>query len=111
MKDLVEYIVKQLVTNPNDVVVDEQSEPGFVNLTLTVNPQDMGIVIGKNGQTIKAIRKVLTVRAIADNVRVNLQLSEVAGSESKEESGEPEKSAEPKVKDTEVDEPTETPKE
>ncbi len=90
MKDLVEYIVKQLVTNPDDVVVDEQNEPGIVNLILTVNPEDMGIVIGKNGQTIKAIRKVLTVRAIADNVRINLQLTEVPGRETSEESNEDE---------------------
>lgn len=38
----------------------------------------MGIVIGRSGQTIKAIRKLLTVRAMADNVRVNLMLNEVA---------------------------------
>ena len=67
-----------LVTKPDAVQIDEQSEGGNVNLTLTVDPQDMGLIIGKNGQTIRAIRKLLTVRAIAENVRVNLQLSEPA---------------------------------
>lgn len=76
MKDLVEYIVKGIVSKPEAVEVDEQKEEGDVNLTLKVDPEDMGIVIGKAGQTIKAIRKLLAVRAMAENVRINLQLAE-----------------------------------
>lgn len=76
MKDLLEYIVQNLVTKPEEIFIDEQSQAGVVNLTLTVDPGDMGIIIGKNGQTIRAIRKLLTVRAIAENVRINLQLAE-----------------------------------
>lgn len=96
MSDLVLYIVKSLVNNPDAVSVEEYNEGGQVNLLLTVDPADMGLVIGKNGQTIKAIRKVLIVKAMADNVRVNLQLSEPAGGRvEKEESVEkPEQSAE-----------------
>jgi predicted RNA-binding protein YlqC (UPF0109 family) len=74
MKDLVEYIVKQLVTKPDEVSIEEgQDEGGFV-LHLSVNPEDMGIVIGKGGQTIKSIRKVLAVRAMNENARVYLHL-------------------------------------
>ncbi len=76
MKDLVEYIVKQIVNNPDAVIVDEAQSEGATNLTLAVDNSDMGIIIGKAGQTIKAIRKILTIRAMADNVRVNLQLME-----------------------------------
>lgn len=76
MKDLLEYIVKNLVTNPDAVSVLEQSASGNVNLNLTVDPADMGLIIGKGGSTIHAIRKLLTVRAIAENVRINLQLVE-----------------------------------
>lgn len=76
MKNLLDYIVKNLVTKPDAVSIDEQSSGGNVDLTLTVDPSDMGLIIGKSGQTIRAIRKVLTVRAIAENVRVNLQLAE-----------------------------------
>lgn len=76
MKDLVEYIVKGIVSNPDDVSVSEENEGGEVKLKLSVNPEDMGIVIGKSGQTIKALRKLLTVRAMADQVRVNLQIIE-----------------------------------
>lgn len=78
MKELVEYIVKQIVNHPDDVAIDEANDNGSVSLSLTVNPEDMGIVIGKSGQTIKSIRKLLISKAIVDNVRVNLALSEPA---------------------------------
>lgn len=74
MKDIVEYIVKQFVTNPDEVEVSEAIQDGFINLSLKVDPADMGLTIGKNGQTIKSIRRLLTVKAISDNVRVNLEL-------------------------------------
>ena len=76
MKDLVDYIIKQLVTNPDEVSVEEETGDGSVNLIIHVHPDDMGIVIGKSGQTIKAIRKILTIRAMAEQLRVNLQIAE-----------------------------------
>lgn len=76
MTDLVEYIAKQLVNHPDDVQVTEDRNGSDVNLSLDVNPEDIGIVIGKSGQTIKAIRKLLIVRAMAENVRVNLRVNE-----------------------------------
>lgn len=79
MKDLLLYIVTSLVTKPEAVAIDEQTEEGNVNLNLTVDPSDMGMIIGKSGQTIRSIRKLLTVRAIAENVRINLQLTEPPG--------------------------------
>ncbi len=88
MKDLLEYIVKNLVTNPDAVVIEEENQEGNVSLYLTVDTKDMGLIIGKGGQTIHALRKILTVRAIAENVRVNLQLNEPAGGEKKEEESE-----------------------
>lgn len=78
MKELLNFIVTSLVTKPEIVSIDEQIDEGTVNLNLIVDPSDMGIIIGKSGQTIRAIRKLLTVRAIAENVRVNLQLVEPA---------------------------------
>ena len=80
MKDLLSYIVTSLVTNPDAVVIEEQVQDGNVDLLLTVDPADMGLIIGKGGQTIRSIRKLLTVRAIAEQVRINLQLSEPEGS-------------------------------
>lgn len=76
MRDLLDFIIKSLVTKPDAVLIDEKQQDGSVNLNLIVDPSDMGIIIGKGGQTIRSIRKLLTVRAIAENVRVNLQLQE-----------------------------------
>ena len=84
MQELVEYIVKQLVSNPDAVIVEEHSEPGMTTLLLTVAPEDMGLVIGKSGQTIKAVRRILTIRAMSDNVRVNLELKETGDGPRKE---------------------------
>lgn len=81
MKDLVEYIVKNIVSKSEAVNVEEQIVDSAINLKLTVDPQDMGLVIGKMGQTIKAIRRLLGVRAMAENVRVNLELSEPKSSD------------------------------
>lgn len=78
MKDLLNFIVTNLVTKPETVSVEEQKDDGTINLNLTVDPTDMGLIIGKGGQTIRAIRKLLTIRAIAENVRINLQLAEPA---------------------------------
>ena len=79
MKDLLEYIVKSLVSKPDAVIITESNEEGAVNLSLTVAPEDMGITIGKAGQTIRSIRKLLIARAMAegDNIRVNVNLQEV----------------------------------
>ncbi len=77
MKDLVEYIAKNLVSDKDAVLVEEvAASDGVVELKLTVNPKDMGIIIGRSGQMIKAIRRLLAVRAMTDNVRVDLQLNE-----------------------------------
>lgn len=74
MKDIVEYIVKQFVSNPDAVEVSEQQEDGYLNILLKVAPEDMGLTIGKSGQTIKAIRRLLTIKAISEDIRVNLEL-------------------------------------
>lgn len=79
MKDLLEYIVKSLASKPDEVKIKENPADNTLNLTLSVNPEDMGIVIGKSGQTIRSIRKLLIARAMAENnnLRVNLVLEEV----------------------------------
>lgn len=79
MRELVEYIVKQLCTKPEAVSVEESEGEDGVDLLVTVDQADMGLVIGKSGQTIKAIRKILLVRAISEGKRVNLRLNEPEG--------------------------------
>ncbi len=74
MKDLVSFIAKQLVTKPDEVIVEESQDENGQILHLTVAAEDMGIVIGKGGQTIKSLRKILAVRAMNDGARVYLHL-------------------------------------
>tara|TARA_Y100000590_G_scaffold142510_1_gene163550 strand:- start:732 stop:962 length:231 start_codon:yes stop_codon:yes gene_type:complete len=75
MKELVEYIAKNLVDDPDSVKVEEtQEEQGFVSVTLEVNPQDKGKVIGRQGRVAKSMRTLLRVMAVKDDVRVNLEI-------------------------------------
>jgi len=76
MHDLVDYIVKSLVQNPDSVQIQQTKEDGAEIYVLSVSPEDMGIVIGKSGQTIKAIRKLMAVRAMQDGSRVYLRLND-----------------------------------
>ncbi len=77
MKNLLEYLVKSIVEQPESVKVEETSTPeGFVNLQLTVAPEDMGMVIGKGGRIIRALRNLVRVKAIKENKRVNVELVE-----------------------------------
>lgn len=79
MKDLLEYIITNMVSKPEGVKIEEEVQDNLANFSLTVDPEDMGLVIGKAGHTIKAIRKLLIARAMAENnnLRVNLVLTEV----------------------------------
>ena len=74
MKELVEVIAKALVTHPEPVVVTEKIVDGETCLTLSVDPSDMGKVIGKQGRIAKAIRTVLKAQAVRDDVRVTLDI-------------------------------------
>ncbi|MFZ2151627.1 MAG: KH domain-containing protein [Minisyncoccia bacterium] len=80
-KAFLEMVVKALVDNPNDVQVDRKVDEMGVLLTLTINPADMGKVIGKEGATAKALRTILRVVGMKNNARVNLKINEPAGSE------------------------------
>lgn len=78
-QQFLEYLVKELVDNPNDVKVDRTVDEMGVLLTLTVNPQDMGKIIGRSGNTAKAIRTLLRVVGMKNNARVNLKINEPEG--------------------------------
>lgn len=84
-RDFVEYIVKQIVQHPDDVVVDRTVDEMGVLITLKVNKDDMGKIIGKSGQTAKSLRILLRVIGSKNNARVNLKIVEPDGTEVKEE--------------------------
>lgn len=74
MKDLLIYIAKSLVENPDAVNVTEvQKEDGLV-LELRVAPEDMGKVIGKHGRIAKEIRTIIKAAALKDNVKVSVDI-------------------------------------
>ena len=74
MKELIEVIAKSLVTHPEEVVVTEKEEDGEILLTLSVAPDDMGKVIGKQGRIAKAIRSVLKAAASKEDRKAILEI-------------------------------------
>ncbi|EKD96336.1 MAG: hypothetical protein ACD_24C00087G0002 [uncultured bacterium] len=78
MKEFIEYLVKQLVNNPDEVEVTETQESGLLSYRIKVANEDMGIVIGKEGKNIKSIRNLAKSKAIKDNVRINIELLEAS---------------------------------
>ena len=74
-----EYVVKALVDNPNDVKIERTVDEMGVLITLTVNPADMGKIIGRMGNTAKAIRTLLRIIGMKNNARVNLKINEPEG--------------------------------
>jgi len=80
-KEFVEYVVKALVSHPEDVQVKRSVDDMGVLLELSVNPEDMGKVIGKAGATAKSIRTLLRVLGSRNDARVNLKIVEPEGSE------------------------------
>ena len=82
-KDFIEYVVKQIVNNPDSVKVDRKIDEMGVLITLDVHPEDMGMIIGREGATAKALRTLLRVIGARNNARVNLKINEPEGSERK----------------------------
>ncbi len=72
-------MIRALVDNPAAVKTDRKVDEMGVLLTLTVDPADMGKIIGRSGQTAKAIRSLLRVVGIKNNARVNLKIEEPEG--------------------------------
>ena len=78
-QDFLEFVVRTLVDNPDAVKVERVVDEMGVLLTLDVDPQDMGKIIGRSGNTAKAIRTLLRVVGMKNNARVNLKINEPAG--------------------------------
>lgn len=78
-KNFLEFVVKSLVDNPDDVKVDRKVDEMGVLLTLKVNPANMGQVIGRSGNTAKALRTLLRVVGMKHNARVTLKIEEPEG--------------------------------
>jgi predicted RNA-binding protein YlqC (UPF0109 family) len=73
-QQFVEYTVKSLVGHPDDVVVERSVDEKGVLLTLTVNPEDLGRVIGKRGVTAQSLRTLLRALGTKNDARYNLKI-------------------------------------
>lgn len=78
--EFLEYVVKSVVDHPDDVKIDRTIDEMGVLITLLVNPEDMGQIIGRSGATAKSIRTLLRVIGARNNARVNLKILEPEGS-------------------------------
>lgn len=79
-QQFVEYVVKTLVDKPDAVKTERKIDEMGVLITLDVDPSDMGQIIGRQGQTARAIRTLLKVVGAKNNARVNLKINEPEGS-------------------------------
>ncbi len=79
-QEFIEFVVKALVDHPEDVKVSRKVDEMGVLITLDVHPDDMGMVIGREGMTAKSLRTLLRVIGAKNNARVNLKINEPEGS-------------------------------
>jgi predicted RNA-binding protein YlqC (UPF0109 family) len=104
----VEMVVKQIVDNPDKVKTERKVDEMGVLIELTVDPEDMGKIIGKEGKTAKSIRTLLRVLGAKEHARVNMKIIEPEGSEGgpredrTEREDKPEKEEKPEENDGEV---------
>ncbi len=108
-QEFVEYVVKAFVDNPEDVKTERKIDEMGVLIELTVNSEDMGKIIGKEGRTAKALRTLLRVLGAKENARINLKIIEPEGSETRKtepESKKEEKEEKEEVKEEKVEKDT-----
>lgn len=78
-QEFLEYIVKGLVDHPEDVKIERKVDEMGVLLSLKINPEDMGQIIGREGSTAKAIRNLVRIVGLKNHARVNLKIEEPEG--------------------------------
>jgi predicted RNA-binding protein YlqC (UPF0109 family) len=79
MKELLEYVLKQIVNHPEDISVEEisdEEDPTFIKLMIEANTEDKGLIIGKNGSNISAFRDLIGIKAVQENKKVRLEISD-----------------------------------
>ncbi|MEX1064054.1 MAG: KH domain-containing protein [Candidatus Paceibacterota bacterium] len=79
-REFVEYVVKQIVNKPDNVEVTRKTDEMGVLIEVKVDPEDMGLLIGRAGSTAKAVRTLARIVGMRNNARVNLRIVEPEGS-------------------------------
>ncbi len=72
--EFLKFVVENLVTNKEDIVIEKKDDELGTLLTLKVNKADMGIIIGKGGNTINALRAILRLLGLKLNKKINLKV-------------------------------------
>uniref|UniRef100_A0A7C4TPY7 RNA-binding protein KhpA n=1 Tax=candidate division WWE3 bacterium TaxID=2053526 RepID=A0A7C4TPY7_UNCKA len=80
MQEFLTYLLTNIVKNPQDVKVAEVVEGNTFVYNISVSPDDMGLVIGKEGRTIKSVRALAKAKAIKEGVMIKVELLEPDGS-------------------------------
>ena len=78
-QEFLEFLIKALVDHPEEVTVDRKVDEMGVLLSLKVNPEDMGQIIGKEGSTARSIRSLVRIVGLKNHARVNLKIEEPEG--------------------------------
>jgi predicted RNA-binding protein YlqC (UPF0109 family) len=76
MKEFLEFLIKGICEKPEEVEVKEVTDEGVFIYEVKVADEDMGVVIGKSGKTIRSLRNLAKAKAIKDNVRIQIVLEE-----------------------------------
>lgn len=74
MKKLLDYIIPNIVDNPEEVIITESETPSGTVISIQVHPDDMGRIIGKAGKVIKAIRQIARVISVRQNKKVHIDI-------------------------------------
>lgn len=77
MQELLQLILKQIANYPDEISIEEkvsEEDPTFVTYMISANDADKGIIIGKGGRIISAIRDVLSIKAVRENKKVRLEI-------------------------------------
>jgi len=81
MKDFIEFLVKNIVGQPDEIVIEEmvlETDDGrkSISYIISVAQEDMALLIGKGGQTIRSVRNIAKIKAIKDGVYVDISIKE-----------------------------------
>lgn len=74
MKEFLNYLINNIINHPDSLDIQEENESGLTIYKINVHDEDMGLLIGKNGKTIKSIRSLIRAKAIKDGIRVRIEL-------------------------------------
>lgn len=76
MKELLEYILKSIVEHPEDISLEESQLEDLTTFLIKANQEDIKIIIGREGRTIKAIRELVRLKALESQKKINIRIEE-----------------------------------